>query len=495
MKYVFTIFILFTIGFYFLTPQTSTRKEAIHIITSYAKGQTNLEPTLQNYKDANISNITADNIHKVNKKILEMQSKEYHSPYRYNPTDDYQYTFGNSKFTAISINIKDSIIDLRNLPIVKNHTIFLKIIINSMELGEYFTPKVTLHYKNKIYQHVLEPGAKGIRYLNLSNLNLTQNTKIKLHGKHITIKDQNATLVLFQNPKIKNKKILIIAPHPDDAEIAAYGLYSQYHNNVHIVTITAGDAGTDLKYNEVFNSTKEQYLAKGKQRVIDSITVPLYGDIPPEHCINLGFFDGKLRDMSQNKLAELQSIYIKTADITTFRKYNVSTLATDLNGTSNWYSLVENLSYLLEQIKPDIIVTPHHALDKHSDHQYTSKAVYEALKKANIKKGLLFLYTNHANRSEYYPYGQVGDAITLPPEMDSAIYFNSIYSHPLSKATQKNKILVLEQMSDLRFTPEGSLFQSPCKDKLDLLCKDYSYLRRSVRSNELFFIIDIKNIQ
>lgn len=481
--------------FEYSMPDNNTSKErAIDTIINYAEGYSNTIPTLKDYKDANVSDITSLNIEDVNHKLLELKSSGYYSPYRYDPKNDYQYTFGNSNFVVNIISIKNAMISLKDQKIEKDSSIFLKLSVESSKLGKYFTPRIVVQHKKKTYEHTLEPDAKGIRYLNLSDINLSKESSITLDGQYLSIKDQNATLIFFKKPKIKDKKIVIIAPHPDDAEISSYGLYSQYPNNVHIITITAGEAGPDFKYNEIFKETKEQYLAKGKKRTIDSITVPLYANIPPEHSINLGFFDSSLYNMFGDKLSKFKGKYTDVEDINTFRKYNISSLAKDLNGTSTWSSLVENLSILLKKISPDIIVTPHHALDKHADHKYSSVAVYEAIKKAKIKKGLLFLYTNHANRSEYYPYGKVGEPISLPPEFGSSIYFNSIYSHPLSKKTQNNKILSLEQMSDLRFTPEGSVFQSPCKDKIDLLCTDYSYLRRSVRSNELFFIIDIKNL-
>ena len=386
------------------------------------------------------------------------------------------------------------IIDLGKNKIDGNTSKFLKIDINTTKLGQYFTPVVSIVYNKKYYEHTLEPGTEGFRYLNISDLHIDENSKIKLEGKFVSLKDQSVELYVFKNPEIENKKILIIAPHPDDAEIAAYGLYSMYPKNTYIVTITAGDAGPSHIYNNIYKDLKSQFFAKGKKRTLDSIMVPLLGGIPYEQCVNLGYFDSKLSTMRSHKSIEIQGAYTKTTDINTFRQYNVSSLLNNLDSLSTWNSLVNNLTDLLNRIKPDIIVTPHPKLDRHTDHKLSSEALFEALKKSNIKKGKLFLYTNHATESEYYPYGKTEEAITLPPIYGKSIYFNGIYSHSISKSTQNDKIFALEAMSDLRFTPQGSIFQSPCKDKLHLVCKDYSYLRRAARGNELFFIIDIKNM-
>ncbi|SFV71605.1 hypothetical protein MNB_SV-13-1454 [hydrothermal vent metagenome] len=382
----------------------------------------------------------------------------------------------------------------KELDIDKNTSVFLELRISPTALSEYFAPKVGVTYKNKTIYHTFEEGGQGLRYLNLSHFDFDTEGEIVLSGHLLHIKDQNTTLLVYKNPDLNNKKILILAPHPDDAEIASYGLYAKYHENVHIVTITAGDFQSNFGYSQVFKTKEEQVLAKGKKRLIDSITVPLHGGVVPEKCVNLGFFDGKLREMFFKKTQNSHNTYLKTEDINTFRQYNVSSLTQTLTGTSNWVSLVNNLRHLLDKLKPDIIISPHHYLDNHGDHQFTTHALLEALKSSSIKKGTLLLYTNHATQSEYYPYGNSDEPITLPPSFNEKVYFNSIYSHPLSKATQNNKILALEEMSDLRFTPDGSLFQSPCKDKVQFLCTDYSYLRRSARPNELFFVIDIEKL-
>ncbi len=470
------------------------KESAIHKIVNYAKKNSNTAPTYQNYTDANISGIAAHDIDLLNQKIVKIETNKGDEAYKFNADQNYAYTFKNSNAKATPLKVKHLKISLHQLQSVKNSSLFLKITLDTTPLGQYFTPKVFLEYKGITSTHTLEPGTQGIRYLNISNLKLESNTTITLRGQHITIKDQEIYLIALKKPSLTNKRILILSPHPDDAEIAAFGLYSKYHNNTYIVTITAGDAGEAFRYSYVFPNEKKQYLAKGKKRTIDSITVPLWGGILPQRAINLGYFDSRLYTMEQNKTEKIHSAHNTTKDINTFRQYNTSTLLQDLNSSTSWNSLVTDLTLLLNKIKPDIIISPHPRLDKHSDHKLTTKALFQALKQSDIKKGKLFLYINHSVGSEYYPYGDQQELITLPPEYVGSIYFNNIYSHPLNNETKNNKLFALESMSDLRFTKEDSIFKDPCQDKLPIICKNYSYVRRSVRSNELFFIIDIDKL-
>jgi hypothetical protein len=289
----------------------------------------------------------------------------------------------------------------------------------------------------------------------------------------------------------------VIAPHPDDAEIASYGLYSSNENS-YIVTVTAGEAGLN-KYDEIFDDEVHHFLKKGKLRTWNSLTVPQLGGIPHEQTLNLGYFDGTLAAMFEDPSTPISGLYTRTKDINTFRKQNVSSIVDGLNGGPDWNSLVGNLQYLLEVIKPDVIVTPHPAMDRHKDHKYSTVALIEAITKAGLQEGQLYLYTNHFVLNEYYPYGKTGAAMSLPPNFGHEWYFDSVYSHPLSVENQNDKILALEAMHDLRLDTEWLFTDSSFKmafDNMerDLLGDENSYYKRAVRSNELFFVTEISSL-
>ena len=118
--------------------------------------------------------------------------------------------------------------------------------------------------------------------------------------------DAAATLRTFDTNPDLAKSILVLAPHPDDAEIAAFGLYAQ--RKATVVTVTAGNAGA-ATYEAVFDDLAEHYLFKGRMRVIDSITVPWHGGIPPERAFNMGYFDARLAEMYVRRDAVIPEMY------------------------------------------------------------------------------------------------------------------------------------------------------------------------------------------
>lgn len=418
------------------------------------------------------------------------------SIYPYDVSKNYEYNFRQSNAIINELNLKNGRVSLAKHDNT-NPTAFLRVNINTTFMGKFFQPSIEISDGKLSFTQYFEHGAQGIRYINISPLISKDAVEIRLEGKHVSVNDQTAQLVLFTNSNIKAPIILVLAPHPDDAEIAAYGLYSD-NKKSYIITVTAGDAG-NYKYKEVYQDKVQHYLKKGKLRTWNSITVPLLGGIPPEQTVNLGFFDDTLKTMFEDKFKLIGGLYTNTLDINTYRKQNVSSLSAGLFGDSSWNSLVENLSYILEEVKPDIIVTPYPALDRREDHKLSSIALFEAIRKSEIRQGRLYLYTNHFVLNEYYPYGKTGGLVSLPPNFGQAIYFDGIYSHPLSIDHQKDKLFALEAMNDLRLNTEwrfskGAIKIALSNIKRDIMGEENSYYKRAVRSNELFFMIEIENI-
>jgi len=374
---------------------------------------------------------------------------------------------------------------------------FLKLSINTTFMGAYLQPSVTASTGKDAVVQYFEHGAEGVRYLNVSSLLSDKENIIDLKGRHVQIEDQSVQLILFRNKGTENARILVLAPHPDDAEIAAYGLYSSNKDSF-IVTITAGDGGPK-NYNELYWNNEQHYLKKGELRTWNSIVVPLLGGISPENVLNLGFFDWTLKAMFEEGSAEVKAHRTNISDIDTYRRLNISSLAEGLHGKSDWPSLVSNLVYIMDKVAPDIIVAPFPALDIHPDHKYSTIALIEAIRKTGRKDGQLYLYTNHLVLNEMYPYGETGGVVSLPPSFTDAGYPVTVYSHPLSSNRQKEKILALDAMNDLRPDTEwrfykGIVKMAMSKAKSDFLGEDISYFRRAVRNNELFFVIDVGEI-
>jgi LmbE family N-acetylglucosaminyl deacetylase len=339
----------------------------------------------------------------------------------------------------------------------------------------------------RIEQH-LDPQAVGLRWLNLSSLRsqLVEGASIRINTHGVTIEPGPAPLRLFANDLDLDETILILAPHPDDAEIAAFGLYAD--RKATIVTVTSGNAG-DFNYRANVSDPAEHYLLKGYLRSVDSVTVPWQGGIPPERCFNLGYFDARLATMRQTPDQPVAEMYGPNQDVLPYRRANIGKLLKIESRTSTWTHLVEDLVDVFRKVRPDIVVMPHPSLDTHLDHQYTSVAAVEALEKWDGKPTFL-LYTNHASEN-LYPFGPAGTVMSVPPWQASDLTVEKVYSHPVTPALQRRKLFALESMHDLRPSPEE---QDTCDLPGLKRRPDYprtpavDYFRRGPRSEEVFFV-------
>ena len=94
----------------------------------------------------------------------------------------------------------------------------------------------------RLEQH-LDANAVVLRWLNVSSLRpqLLEGATVRVNTHAVTIEPGPASLRLFANGLDLGDTILVLAPHPDDAEIAAFGLYAD--RKATIVTVTSGNAG------------------------------------------------------------------------------------------------------------------------------------------------------------------------------------------------------------------------------------------------------------
>lgn len=338
-------------------------------------------------------------------------------------------------------------------------------------------------------QQYLDANAAGVRWLNLSGLReqLAGGAEVVIRTHAVTVAAEAATLRVFDNQLDLKQRILVIAPHPDDAEIAAFGLYADRQSSV--VTVTAGNAG-DMNYRASVSDPAEHYLLKGYLRAVDSVTVPWQGNIPPERTANLGFFDGRLETMYLSPGQVVPEVYGPNTDVARYRRANLSKLVSGASRSNTWQHLVLDLVDVLRQVNPGIVVMPDPRLDTHRDHEFTSVAVDQALLKWRGNPVFL-LYTNHAD-SNRYPYGPAGSVVSLPPG-GRRIRLQEVYSHPTSPALQIRKLFALESMHDLRLSPDE---QMSCGSANVAHRPDYprtpevDYLRRAPRANELFYRFD-----
>jgi LmbE family N-acetylglucosaminyl deacetylase len=335
-------------------------------------------------------------------------------------------------------------------------------------------------------QQYLDTNAAGVRWLNLSGLReqLAGGAEVIIHTHAVTLETATATLRLFDNHLDLQQRILVIAPHPDDAEIAAFGLYADRQASV--VTVTAGNAG-DMNYRASVSDPAEHYAFKGYLRAVDSVTIPWQGNIPPERTANLGYFDGRLDAMYLAPEETFPEVYGANTDVSPYRRANLSKLVSSAARGNSWRHLVEDLVEVLRKVNPEIVVMPDPRLDTHPDHEFTSVALVQALGQWQGNP-IFLLYANHAD-DDHYPYGPAGTVMSLPPG-ERQVSMQKIYSHPTAHALQIRKLFALESMHDLRLSPDE---QITCSSATNTHRPDYprnpetDYFRRAVRANELFY--------
>jgi LmbE family N-acetylglucosaminyl deacetylase len=348
----------------------------------------------------------------------------------------------------------------------------------------------------KVRQH-FEASASGLRWLNLTGLKaeLKEGARVDIQVQGMTI-EPAVTLRTFANKLELSKPILVLAPHPDDAEIGSFGLWAG--RNATIVTVTSGNAG-DANYAADFPDPAQQYLFKGYLRAVDSVTVPWQGGIPPERAFNLGYFDARLKTMHGKPGEVVPELYGPNNDVAAYRRANIGKLLPNTSRTNSWAHLVEDLEDILKKVKPAVVVAPHPHLDNHADHQYATVALVEALERWK-KPATFLLYTNHADRN-FYPYGPAGTNVSIPPlaaslpkwAAGSELPVQGVYSHPVSADVQRRKLYALETMHDLRLAPSE---QASCGDPAAPRRPDWprapavDYFRRGPRPDEVFFVYD-----
>ena len=349
-------------------------------------------------------------------------------------------------------------------------------------------PAIRISYESNSFTQYFEEGGEGIRYLDLSPLieaDITVGERVRFNSEGALWEAGDATLAVFNNDIDLDNRTLVIAPHPDDAEIAAYGIYQATRADV--VTITAGDAGGS-NFALVWPDSGEQYRAKGRTRTLDSLTVPLLAGLRADQIRNLGYYDSTLRQLYHQRPSNVPVPLAKLESPAYFREFNFDEELRNREFISNWPRLVNDLYAELEKVEPEIVVAPHPFLDRHGAHQYAAIALFEALHRWDREVKVL-LYTNHAEGNEAFPLGPKDGMMGLPAWNEDNLNITGVYSHPVDIETQRQKLIALESMHDLRpFDPRDGSTIDPVNPLFD-------YFRRGPRPNEIFMVTNLLGVR
>ena len=402
----------------------------------------------------------------------------------YSPSDDYSYAFAEPTRT-VNGRIDAGYLRLEG-DVEAADTLILQVQINANWLGRWFDPYVLIGNDRQDF----ERGVKGRRYLNLSGQGeLLAQGKLSLRGRFCRL-DPHVTLHAQLNPDYAEQRLMIVAPHADDAELAAFGLYSRARE-VSILTLTQGEIEAE-SYQKLGLEQAAAAQLKGRLRAWDSLAVPLWGGVPQSQCLQLGYYCLQLPAMQAQPEQAFGSQESGETDIRSVRANNALSLPGDADGVPSWRNLLADLVAALEHYQPEVVVTPHPQLDPHSDHVASTQALLEAIELSSWKPKTLLLYANHLHDNDRWPMGPAGFGIALPPAIE-ALPADGLWSPCLDAAQQLDKAMALAMQHDL----QGPL---PLKRRIRRWVQhvlvgrrwpatgDNEFFRKAVRRHELFWV-------
>ncbi|MBC2654781.1 PIG-L family deacetylase [Pseudomonas sp. MSSRFD41] len=409
----------------------------------------------------------------------------------YSPKDDYLYDFGDQA-RQIPVRLDSGrLVPESPLELAPGETLVLGVQVKSSWLGRFFDPAIEVAGGQSLDRQGFERGVDGLRYLNLSGLaDSLASGELQLRGRHCRIRIQ-PQLLAWRDPDYRCQRVMVIAPHADDAELAAFGLYSQA-DEAWIVTLTAGEIEAE-HYQAMGLEPSAAARLKGRLRAWDSIAVPRWAGVPEAHCVQLGYFCLQLCAMQAAPEQPVASREAQLSDIRLFRQFNPFPLPADRDGLPTWNNLLADLRELLLKARPEVIVLPHPSLDPHPDHICAQAAVMQALEGLEWQPDTVLGYANHLHDNDRWPMGDSGAGIALPPVFDASSALRP-WCLPLSQAEQYDKAMALGMMHDLqpRMPFKRRLrrsIQRLMAGRVPSALGENEFFRKAVRRHELFWLL------
>lgn len=407
----------------------------------------------------------------------------------YRPADDYQYSFP-AQAARQSVSLEGGVVRLSE-PLAQGETLVLELEVKSTWLGRWLDPCVEVGDDRQDF----ERGVKGRRFLNLSGQAeaLAQGT-LALRGRYC-VPAATGVLWVMANPEYSRQRVMVIAPHADDAELAAFGLYSRCED-VSIVTLTQGEIEAE-DFQRLGLDQAAAARLKGRLRSWDSLVIPLWGGVPADRCVQLGYYCLQLPSMAEAPAKAFGSRESQENDVRSVRRHNPLTLPADIDGQPTWQNLLGDLKALLEHYRPEVVVTPHPELDPHSDHVASTRALLEAIALSSWKPTTLLMYANHLHDNDRWPMGPAGAGIALPPAIEP-LPADRLWSPLLSAEVQLDKAMALAMEHDLQ---GEQVFKRQLRRWIQQVLAgrrwpetgSNEFFRKAVRRHELFWVRDLSD--
>ncbi len=407
----------------------------------------------------------------------------------YSPGDDYQYQLP-AQNEVPGVRLQGDVLVVEQPPELNEcETLVLALSIKSSWLGRFFDPSIELNGGGLSDSQAFERGVKGLRYLNLTGFGAALSAgTLRIGGRRCSIQGQ-PRLWSFRHADARRQRVMVIAPHADDAELAAFGLYSQADESW-IVTLTAGEIEAE-HYQKMGMNRADAARLKGRLRAWDSVTVPRWAGVPESRCVQLGYFCLQLPAMQAAPDQPIASREADLGDTWLFRQFNSMPLPSDIDGAPTWNNLITDLKALLLQARPQVLVMPHATIDPHPDHICAQAAVLEALQGLAWQPEVILGYANHLHDNDRWPMGDAYSGVALPPVFDASQVLVP-YSIELNTEQQRNKAMALGMMHDLQ--PPAPVKRRIRRWLQKLLAGrrwpaegENEFFRKAVRRHELFW--------
>lgn len=216
-------------------------------------------------------------------------------------------------------------------------------------------------------------------------------------------------------PKLLKRRILVIAPHPDDEVLATGGVIQEHLRKGHIVTVLLMTCGDGQRRGLLL--PPRHFLRLGERRYRESLEALQLLGVPEKRVIALGYPDRGLFSLCVDGQVPYTSRYTKVCAVPYEWAYSPGAPYTR-------ESVLHDLTRVLEGERPDVLYLPH-PKDRHSDHHATYLLAHTVLSSDSLQGNSELRARNCKTELRYYlihygvwplPAGKHPQRRLLPPK-------------------------------------------------------------------------------
>ncbi|MFM1874167.1 MAG: hypothetical protein RL398_3589, partial [Planctomycetota bacterium] len=385
--------------------------------------------------------------------ILAVRTRRYRGLLAIDPASDQPPGFDAGALQAVPIELSPAGFVWPNVEPEVGATIVLEAVLRSTLRGRWMDPCLEANGSLSVRRSYVERGVRGVRYLSLGAGPLAKpGEAVALNGRGLCWQPGPARLWVAPALDVRSGATLVVAPHSDDAELAAFGLGGA---DSWIVTVSAGEVGT-FAMPGYSRGSREEAWARVERRTADSLAAADAAGVSPERVLMLGYPDGRLQEMRREPEREQASQVLAGRTVDDCRALHRSGLLLP-NARPTWSCLVEDCRRILRHVQPRRIVVPHPTLDLHGDHVAAFFAIAEAMLAEGLRGCDLLCYANHRfgarSGNNPQPLGARDGCAPLPWSPMPGPHYAFPVSVPLGEATANRKRAALAGMCDIAPAP------------------------------------------